>query len=166
MLLLFANADELMSFVEELLLKPNDLPESLLDDRSKYHAYFNGPKKYKGEDLPKIVYLIYKTLLRIPDVKKMFQTKRSQRFLMHLIGHHVSIPLKVRESTNPMVDYRPFSLAESSVCTRPMSLNGYFTTSNDINNINCQVSSDGKRIMVKAIKEIKKGNSLTLSHLD
>lgn len=66
---LFANADEMMKFVEESI--GSDELEGLNDDRSKYRAFLrlvNNTAESKDVQFPRIVFGVYKILLEIPKV--------------------------------------------------------------------------------------------------
>lgn len=90
---LFSSADELMDFVEESLAS-KELPDSLLHAQSEYQAFL---KQRTGRKFLNIVVLgthafcIFKEMLKIPVVKRMFTTEKHRRFLMHLIGHHFQV---------------------------------------------------------------------------
>lgn len=93
MKLFSANAGELMSFVEETIAS-DKLPTTLQDERSKYRAFL---KQRIGRKFLDVVFLgthsfpVYTELLKLPAVKRVFNTEKYKRFLMHLIGHHVQI---------------------------------------------------------------------------
>ncbi|XP_037051198.1 SET domain-containing protein 3-like [Bradysia coprophila] len=92
----FANADELMDFVEETIQSDcNETPENLIDTRSKYRIFLKLSlhSKLCGSEFfgAQYVYPIYKFLLDIPRIGTFFNSLKHQRFLMHLIGHHVQI---------------------------------------------------------------------------
>lgn len=89
------NVDELMNFVEQSIkIKPQEVPASLLDSKSKYRAYLKLSVSTHSEKQSKLhweVYLIYRALLNDPEIKEMFASEKHRRFLMHLIGHHLVI---------------------------------------------------------------------------
>lgn len=94
---MFATADELMVFVKQLQNGPKKMPTNLADDHAKYRLFFNLPNTdYKSNSfvhyLPLMVYPVYQTILRVPEIKAMFRSQKHLRFLMHLIGHHHLIP--------------------------------------------------------------------------
>lgn len=67
---LFANADEMMKFVEASI-EASDEIEALNDDRSKYRAFLrlaNNTAESKDAQFPRIVFGVYKILLEIPKV--------------------------------------------------------------------------------------------------
>lgn len=68
---LFSDAKEMMHFVEQSIAN-DEIPDSLKDDRSKYHAFLkltNNTLESKHEQFKQIVYCVYKVLLDIPKVR-------------------------------------------------------------------------------------------------
>lgn len=92
----FPNANELMTFVAEMLQsRDEELPSNLSDQRSKYRAFFKlCPDWPKYELYLQQAYLFYKLLLEQKDMIAFFRTKAQQRFLMHLVQHHISMILR------------------------------------------------------------------------
>lgn len=90
---LFPSADELINFVEETLAT-DELPDSLLNNRSKYRAFLKQRIGRKFIDIVVLgthAYCVYTEILKIPVVKQMFTAEKHRRFLMHLIGHHCQV---------------------------------------------------------------------------
>lgn len=90
---LFSSADELINFVEETLTN-EELPDSLLHERSKYRAFLKQRIGRKFIDIVVLgthAYCVHKEMLKISVVKQMFTTEKHRRFLMHLIGHHFQV---------------------------------------------------------------------------
>lgn len=89
---IFRSADDLMKFVEETRKSgTDDLPLTLVDDRSKYRAFLKQKTCVdciKPEDLPFSILPIYQGAMKIPDVKSKFHSIKHRRFLMHLVAHH------------------------------------------------------------------------------
>lgn len=88
------NVDELKTFVESILSEDQTkLPTDLIDGRSKYttflrHFDMNHPD---GSNMSKLnIQSIYSALMAHKTFSQHFKTKHHQRFLMHLIGHHIS----------------------------------------------------------------------------
>lgn len=151
--------DELMSFVEQMLMT-KELPESMFDDRSKFQAFFNFPLKKHDMSLvemKKHIYPVYKTLLRIPHVNEMFRTKKHQRFLMHLIGHHKMLP-EIGAGTECHKGLQGRSGASVSVRISPVMLS-YFTHSCRSNVLNF---TNGGKIILYSSRLIKNGEQLTI----
>ncbi|KAG4070276.1 hypothetical protein HA402_009839 [Bradysia odoriphaga] len=92
----FANADDLMDFVEKAIKSDgHEIPENLIEIRSKYRIFLKlslDSKLCRSEFFgAQYVYPIYKYLLDIPRIRTFFNSLKHQRFLMHLIAHHVQI---------------------------------------------------------------------------
>lgn len=90
---LFSSADELINFVEATLAN-DELPDSLLNERSKYRAFLKQRIGRKFIDIVVLgthAYCVYVEMLKIPAVKQMFTAEKHRRFLMHLIGHHFQV---------------------------------------------------------------------------
>ncbi|XP_037046215.1 SET and MYND domain-containing protein 4-like [Bradysia coprophila] len=89
----FTNADELISFVEEMLKgDAMEFPSNLDDQRSKYRAFFKLCPNWRTYELHlQHVYLFHRLLLDQADMKAFFHTKAHGRFLMHLVQHHISM---------------------------------------------------------------------------
>ncbi|XP_031628273.1 uncharacterized protein LOC116344043 [Contarinia nasturtii] len=94
---LFANVDEMMTFVEQSVnTDPLEIPTALDDNRSKYRAFLQQTAfepDTKDKKFIQTVCCVYKILLEIPKISLMFSTKKHRRFMMHLIGHHVQVNL-------------------------------------------------------------------------
>lgn len=87
----FSNAIDMMNFVDEILANRSEyIPEGINDSRSKY-GLFLSLKPSKLSFVIDEVYKAFTGLLDIPFIREMFDTKQSQRFLMHLIAEHGSI---------------------------------------------------------------------------
>lgn len=157
---LFPTVDELMSFVEQMLMT-KELPESMFDDRSKFQAFFNFPLKKHDMSLvemKKHIYPVFKTLLRIPHVNEMFRTEKHRRFLMHLIGHHKMLP-EIGAGTECHKGLQGRSGASASVHISPVMLS-YFTHSCRSNVLNF---TNGGKIILYSSRLIKNGEQLTIS---
>lgn len=87
---MFGNVDELMKFVEEAI-QETETPARGNDPKSQYHLFLNLNFKGASKD-DNADYLdsrhIYHILLNYPSMKKLFNSKRTARFLMHLVGFH------------------------------------------------------------------------------
>lgn len=69
---------------------PLDVKEPVVTPISKYHTFFQLAKTVTKEritDLLKSAYVVFNALMG-SKLGKKFETKASQRFLMHLIIHH------------------------------------------------------------------------------
>lgn len=92
---LFTNATELMEFVVEAVRSdPKEIPESLTKDISKYRAFLKLPSTRDDLEDDRSLFVYYginKMLMELPKIKAMFNTKKHQRFLIHLIAHHSTL---------------------------------------------------------------------------
>lgn len=94
----FATVDELMKFVEDTVKSdPNELPDSLIDELSKYRAFLKLPTADDDEGaeiFTALVYCTYKFILNIPEMKVTFESEKHRRFLMHLVSHCMKVTSK------------------------------------------------------------------------
>ncbi|XP_055306393.1 SET and MYND domain-containing protein 4-like [Sitodiplosis mosellana] len=88
----FLDVDKLMQFVEGALLKkPEALPTSLNDPKSKYHFFFKLSTSAPYAEALDDAHHFYKMAMNLPKVSSLFESARKKRFLMHLIAHHAVI---------------------------------------------------------------------------
>lgn len=92
----FTSADELITFVEDMLESDTmELPSDLVDQRSKYRAFFKlCPNWRTYEFYLQHAFLFHRLLLEQADMKAFFHTEAHSRFLMHLVQHHISMILR------------------------------------------------------------------------
>lgn len=88
---MFPSVNELMAFVEEQIRNKKNKPTHLTDFESKYQVYFNSERHQNlfsnNIDLLAMkIYPMYRVLLQVPQIKAMFESRKHQRFLMHLIA--------------------------------------------------------------------------------
>lgn len=92
---IFANVEELQEFVEAAIFSdPMEVPESILDEKSKYRAFlklWHEPTVYKRQMFGQQVYFVYRRLLDNTIIGSKFNTKKKERFLMHLVAQHYCI---------------------------------------------------------------------------
>lgn len=90
----FSDVNALMDFVERALAT-RDIDISTIDAsaQSKYGLFLKLKALPREMDLMVSikVYLTYRCLLDIPEIKRQFDTKKKQRFLLHLIYQHILI---------------------------------------------------------------------------
>lgn len=167
---MFPTIDELMAFVEQILIEPKRQPMNLKNPQSKYRAFFNRPLDSGkiGNSIEKLalsVYPTYQNILQIPQINAMFQSQKHMRFLMHLIGHYSLISFNmVRFGHATAPEVYPLLPDENDPLFFAMEIDlmdQYFQHSCFPNALN--VMSDGKSIMVTA-RPIKNGEQLYFSH--
>ncbi|XP_031618310.1 SET and MYND domain-containing protein 4-like [Contarinia nasturtii] len=92
----FANADELITFVEDMLPSNTlELPSNLVDSRSKYRTFFKlCPDLPTNELYLQQAYLFYQLLLEQKEMQTFFHTTAHKRFLMQLVHHHICVILR------------------------------------------------------------------------
>ncbi|XP_037031875.1 SET and MYND domain-containing protein DDB_G0273589-like [Bradysia coprophila] len=92
---MFATAEELQQFVEDAIFSDSmEIPESLLDEKSNYREFvklWHEPNVYLRDMFGQQVYFVHKKLLDHPTIGSKFNTKETQRFLMHLVAQHYCI---------------------------------------------------------------------------
>lgn len=85
-----ANVDDLMTCVNNSDVN-GDLPQSINDLKSKYELYLKLKKLPLNEGVIFDVYRLFKSIMCIPLIEKLFDTELKQRFLAHLMLHHLAI---------------------------------------------------------------------------
>ncbi|KAG4079186.1 hypothetical protein HA402_015842 [Bradysia odoriphaga] len=92
----FTKADDLISFVEDMLKGDTmEFPSNLDDQQSKYRAFFKLCPHWQTYELHlQHVYLFHQLLLEQANMKAFFHTEAHSRFLMHLVQHHISMILR------------------------------------------------------------------------
>lgn len=155
---MFANIDELMNFVEQAVMTdPNELPDALIDDKSKYRAYLKLPflQSVEQEDgfIP-TVFCIYKAVMENPRINALFQSQKHNRFLMHLIAHHSQVA-----NNNSIRIRSPVTVNDrNEMCCHAGVLLRYFRHSCAPNVL--WTDRDGHSVMI-TIRPVKKGQPLT-----
>lgn len=86
----FPSIDDLMAFVEDHIQRQN-LPESITDLQSKYSLYLQLEKFPLNDNAVMDVYNLFHSAMALPSVRKLFATLQKQRFLMHLLYHHLAV---------------------------------------------------------------------------
>lgn len=93
----FDTVDELMKFVEKAIASDsNELPEPMVDDRSKYRAFLKLPLEVDADDTAysAVAYCAFKFILNIAKLKPIFEWQRHRRFLMHLVVHSMKVTMR------------------------------------------------------------------------
>lgn len=84
----FSTIDDFIEFVEQTINSPSPKQIQFNNVKSKYKTFLKLPQsQIKYEAFP-LVYSHFKFMLDQPKIAKLFNTKKYQRFLMHLILHH------------------------------------------------------------------------------
>lgn len=87
----FPEVDDLMEFVDKQLASPKfEIPKSCPDAQAEYGMFLklnSLPTDATPEEIRNITFS-YQCIMDIPAVKVLFNSKRKQRFLQHLIWQH------------------------------------------------------------------------------
>lgn len=86
----FPDIDSLMAFVEDSI-SDDDLPDSVSDSQSKYRLYLKLKRSVLNENAILDVCDLFKLSMTVSTIREMFNTKRKQRFLVHLLLHHLAV---------------------------------------------------------------------------
>lgn len=177
---MFPSVDELMAFVERIQNK-KEMPTHLTDFPSKYQVYYNSERRHNifsthAELLALLTYPKYRTILLVPQIKAMFQSRKHLRFLMHLIAdtsfisNELILEKKVNQVTvtsnaNPNVTHLASVVVENS--DEPMydahyPLMDYFPHSCFSNAL--RFIENGQTVMVTT-RPIKKGEKVFKSKI-
>lgn len=157
---LFANADELIALIENLLTSNASSvePINLIDPQSKYRAFFQLCPNWPTYELCLTqAYLFYHMLLDQNDMSAFFHTKAHQRFLMHLVQHHISMILRGAYNKR-IVPIGGINITDTYINIIAKNLNHSCTP-----NV-CHVIKDGY-INCIVIRPIKKNEQLFISYL-
>lgn len=96
---MFSDSNEFMKYVEHIVRQKRvgdaqPISKNLVDAKSKYQAFlqlnmFLSPNDW--EEAFGQSYMIYTTLLLHDPIKKMFNSERKKRFLMHLVAYNYCV---------------------------------------------------------------------------
>lgn len=151
---LIPNVEDLMDFVQgSLKLDNHHIPANVLDSRRKYGLFLKlNIRERPGNAF--LAYQVYTSILTITSIKSVFDSDRKQRFLMHLIVHH----LLIRQNNNflEVAEEKQFNVS-SVACV--LSLVNHSCTPNLFN-----FAVDNQEVCV-TIRPIQKGEQLFISYL-
>lgn len=156
----FTSADELMAFVEDMLNSDAATiqPSNLVDERSKYRAFFLLCPDWQTYGLfLQQAYLFYQSLLDHHEMRAFFHTKAHQRFLMHLVQHHILMIL--RGSFNK----RTAPIGGVNITDTYVNIVAKYLRHSCVPNV-CHVFKDGF-INCIVIRPIKKNEPLSISYI-
>ncbi|XP_031623772.1 uncharacterized protein LOC116341058 [Contarinia nasturtii] len=86
---MFPSIKELKKYIEKVL-KENHVPKMAKDPMSRYGLFLKLTQSFEFERIYSS-YQAYTTLMALPKVNRLFNSKEMQTFLMHLTLHHHSI---------------------------------------------------------------------------
>ncbi|XP_031619047.1 histone-lysine N-methyltransferase SMYD3-like [Contarinia nasturtii] len=151
----FENMHEMIKFVEATeKIKSNYVPESVVDMQSKYRLFLTlatYSKEYKKETLI-LAKRLFMILIKLPTVKKAFDTMEKQRFLMHLATKHVII--KILNAIN----------ATQNQCQRVATLGLIFPLFNHACAPNLLNFSRGDQQICMTLRPVQAGQQLFVSY--
>lgn len=151
---MFSSIEELKNFVENVIADEQmKLPTNTLDDHSKYGIilrHFNKNYPDASNTTKSNIQAIYQALMNHKPIGSKFKIKHHQRFLMHLIGHHISA---WRNITNGAKGIKKL--------VTPV-ISGYFNHSCMPNAIFLHI--DGF-LMVKTCRPIRTGQQIFISYI-
>lgn len=164
---MFPTVDELMDFVAGILESDvNELPSSLKSPQSKYEILFKSAIRSKSESIDSMAFWIYpvlKTILKIPTIKAMFQSKKHLRFMQHLICHHSLISVSNARFGLPTAQTIDEEFEDPMMFSSHINvMEKYFKHSCTPNLLN--IAGDGRSVFV-TLKPIKQGEQLFISHI-
>ncbi|XP_055306303.1 uncharacterized protein LOC129570640 [Sitodiplosis mosellana] len=153
---IFSNVDELMSFVEAATsIDYPTIPDAIPDLKSKYRAFLQLVTKpmLKNELIPTALAL--KTAFLNHDIGRFFGSMKHQRFLSHLILHHIEVIRKFGTKTHDD--------GESGCVEITAPIASYL-------NHECAPNAAkfllGNSVIVVAMRPIEKGQQLLVSYCD
>lgn len=163
---IFANIDELMTFVKQAIESdPKEIPDNLADTKSKYRAFLKLPTyetELNDDDFWMKTYCAYRMLMDIPMIKEMFKSKRHNRFLMHLVMYHGMVmnrnSIRVR-----LLSKEPNPKNRRDICTHSGFLKGYLEHSCAPNLM--WTDLDGHSVYI-TLRPVKKGEQLFITIMD
>lgn len=164
---MFSSIDELMDFVEEIMNNDlNVLPESLKNPQSKYEILFKSALRCEPDSIDSMAFWIYPistTILKIPQIKAMFQSEKQLRFLQHLISHHSLTSVSNARFGAPTIQTVDEEFEDPMMfCCYVNVMDRYFQHSCAPNVLT--IAGDGRSVFVTA-KPIKQGEQLFISHI-
>lgn len=150
---IFQNVDDLKDFVENVIREDQmKLPTDSIDNRSKYGIFlrhFDKNHPNSSNTTKSNIQSIYQALMSHQKIAKQFSTKHHQRFLMHLIGHHISIRRNIANG----IEFR-------NKLVTPV-IGSYFNHACSPNAIMLPI--DG-RVVVSTCRPIKSGEQICISY--
>lgn len=103
---IFGDVNELKAFVENVISRDQmELPVDSRSEREKYAIFlrhFDKNHPNASNTARANIQTIHQAIMSHRPLAKFFPTKHQQRFLMHLIGHHISIRRRIANG----VDFR------------------------------------------------------------
>lgn len=163
---MFPNPVDLINFVEDALASdPMEIP-STIDDKLMYRAFLKIHKEELDDAKPHHIHFFYKWLLDKAEFAHYFSMEKYQRFVMHLIMHHLAL-YKSNKITNErlignvMTIFNAINYVYEDECMG--ILKNYFNHSCAPN---IGFYCDNGSIIGKIIRPVKNGEQLFVSYFD
>ncbi|XP_055295206.1 SET and MYND domain-containing protein 4-like [Sitodiplosis mosellana] len=153
---LFKNVDNLMEFVEEAL-KSNGIQESMMDAKSQYRLFLSiqpSINEHDKDDLMFDAQKIYIILQSTPTIKILFGSVAKQRFLQHLVLHHLLVTVRNRFQVSADGDHLKTTEIASITC-----IFNHSCYPNAFNHV-----IDNQSVLI-TIRPVEKGEQLFISYL-
>lgn len=151
----FSSVDDLIKFVEGALVSRDfDSLHGLSDVQLKYGQFLKllPMPKALGKEIMVQYLMCYKNLFEIGEIQQRFNSMRLQRFLMHLVWHHILI---IRSNA---YTFRPTPSADVN------TLGNFTALLNHSRSPNVCVTFSGNQQMATTIRPVKKGDQLFTEH--
>lgn len=156
---LFENANEMIDFVNETITNQCGMQfvAPIIDQKSKYRAFLQliTVPTIQPEMIP-IVSQLHAVLLRHPAIGTRFTTKKSQRFLAHLLVHHICVIMAFSTKVGSVV-------CENGLTEIVAPITSYLKHS-CAPNVSKFVL--GNTVIVVAMRPIEQGEQLYVSYCD
>lgn len=159
---LFPNINNLMDFVEAAVTSdPLEIP-SMSDEKAAYRSFLKiHHDKAKLSQETVFIFWTHKHLMDQPEISAKFRSEKRQRFLKHLIGHHLAIIMR-----NFNLDKVILMLPQQAV---GVTISSYFVCiMNTYFNHSCAPNvvfyRDNGHLIGKVIRPIKKGEHLVSTY--
>lgn len=149
----FSSADDMMMFVKSALETPEsiDLPESTSILQMKYRLFLKVmPLSHPPDEFDESLFpTLYLMLIRIPEIKRKFNTQSKQRFLMHLIQQHMLILMRNGLTQNAFGGDEPIQIIGT---ISPFLNHSCFP--------NILITNFGKQLIGHIVRPVKRGEQL------
>lgn len=86
----FPDIDSLMASVNDTI-SSDDSPDSVSDIQSKYRLYLKLKRSELNDNALLDVCDLFKLSMAVSTIRELFKTDREQRFLVHLLLHHLAV---------------------------------------------------------------------------
>lgn len=175
----YPNVEDLMKATEEIRLRaqPWDEVQAYLNSpspKTTYRLFFSRGgvknsymlKNWTAENTEKQL-LHYHQIMKNPEMAKLFSSNESQRFLQHLILHHVLVIIGCKGIFALYEQQKVTQLPLSEHCSQIYAV-GHYPVANMFNHScvpNLFLITFDHRIVLKIVQAVKKGEELFVPYL-